>query len=240
MADLARRTLADQAYDELRRLIVTGTLRAGERVTERGLSVTLNVSATPIREALRRLEGEGLLERRGPRTLVIADSGPATLAQRIEVHAALRGLVARFAARYVTSQQIIDLEKILDESDDVWRLISSRGAEGLSVEPQLDRVGELTSRFNALVAESAGNPLLARLLQQAEVIDPGELAERTKLSMLMQLGPGIRRWRDDREVFEAIRAGDNEAAERIMVRHVRTALADVLGLNVDGFTDSAP
>src|SRR5690606_10141719 len=99
---------------------------------------------------------------------VVAVQGSATIAQRIEVRAALRGLVARFAARNATSDQLAEMESVLDESDDVWRLISSRRSEGLGVDAQLDRVSELTARFNSLVSAGANNPTLVRLLQQAE------------------------------------------------------------------------
>ncbi|GAA0198999.1 GntR family transcriptional regulator [Cytobacillus oceanisediminis] len=233
MSRLTKASLADQAYDELRRLISSGSLPAGERITERGLSGILNVSATPVREALKRLESEGLIERTGPRTLVVAVQGSATLTQRIEIRAAMRGVVARFAARNATLEQLAELERVLDESDDVWRLMSSRRADGLSVEAQFDKVGELTARFNALVAASANNPLLVRLLQQTEVVDPVELVQKTKASMTAQSEPGNKRWRDDREVFEAIRDGDEDTAERIMIKHVRAALTDVLGNDAD-------
>src|SRR5258708_12772549 len=62
-------SLAERAYRALREQIATGGLAAGERVTERGLALRLGVSPTPVREALRRLEQERLIERAGPRHL---------------------------------------------------------------------------------------------------------------------------------------------------------------------------
>jgi len=56
-------SLAEQAYRAIREGIATGLGRAGERATERGLAARLTVSATPVREALRRLEQEGVIER---------------------------------------------------------------------------------------------------------------------------------------------------------------------------------
>lgn len=228
MKKLTRASLADQAYDQLRHSIAAGSLQPGERITERGLASLLSVSATPVREALRRLEAEGLVERTGPRTLVIAFRGSASLAQRIEVRAALRGLVARFAARHATPEQLSEMAAVLDESDDVWRLMASRRAEGLDVETQLDRVGELTTRWNSLVSAAANSPTLVRLLAQAEVVEPEELRLKTKQRLSSQLNPGNWRWRDDRDIYEAIRARDEATAEQIMIRHVHSALTDVL------------
>lgn len=228
MTKLTRSSLGDQAYDQLRHSIAVGSLQPGERVTERGLASLLSVSATPVREALRRLETEGLVERTGPRTLVVAVRGSTSLAQRIEVRAALRGLVARFAARHATLDQLSEMAVVLDESDDVWRLMASRRAEGLDLDAQFDRVGELTARWNSLVSAAANSPTLVRLLAQAEVVEPEELRLKTKMRMSHQLNPGNWRWRDDRDMYEAIRAGDEETAEKIMIRHVHSALTDVL------------
>src|SRR3979411_2401868 len=68
--------LSDAAYHELRRMIVDGELGPGARLTERALAKLLQISPTPIREAIQRLEQEWLIERRGPRTVVVAGAKP--------------------------------------------------------------------------------------------------------------------------------------------------------------------
>src|SRR5580693_5108785 len=83
-------SLAEQAYRAIREGIATGLLRAGERVTERGLAARLNVSATPVREALRRLEQEGLIERVSARQLRVVDHSSDTLRELLLAGAALR------------------------------------------------------------------------------------------------------------------------------------------------------
>src|SRR5882724_4518428 len=72
-------SLAERAYRALREQIATGGLAPGERVTERGLAVRLGVSATPIREALRRLEQERLVDRVTARQLRIAEHSEQSL-----------------------------------------------------------------------------------------------------------------------------------------------------------------
>ena len=85
-------SLAEQAYRAIREGIATGLFRAGERVTERGLATKLNVSATPIREALRRLEQEGLIERVSARHLRVVDHSSGTLRELLLAGAALAGI----------------------------------------------------------------------------------------------------------------------------------------------------
>src|SRR6266699_4067851 len=95
-------SLAEQAYRAIREGIATGLFSAGERVTERGLATRLNVSATPVREALRRLEQEGLIERVSARELRVVDHSSQTLRELLLTGAALRALEARFATHKIT------------------------------------------------------------------------------------------------------------------------------------------
>ena len=71
-------TLADQAYDAIREAIISGELASQQKITERGLADLLAVSPTPVREALRRLEQDGLVQRTGPRTVQVADFDAGT------------------------------------------------------------------------------------------------------------------------------------------------------------------
>src|SRR5260370_1038726 len=91
-------SLAEQAYRAIREGIATGLFQAGERVTERGLATRLNVSATPVREALRRLEQEGLIARVSARQLRVVDHSSGTLRGHRLAGAALRALEAGIAA----------------------------------------------------------------------------------------------------------------------------------------------
>src|ERR1700747_1074350 len=90
-------SLAEQAYRVIREGIATGLFSAGERVTERGLAARLNVSPTPVREALRRLEQEGLIERVSARQLRVVDHSAGTLRELMLTVAALPALEARVA-----------------------------------------------------------------------------------------------------------------------------------------------
>lgn len=221
-------TMADRCYQAIGRAIASGELRAGERLTERGLAASLNVSATPIREAIKRLEREGLLERPAPRTLIVATMTPASLAHIIEARAAIRGVLARFAARNATQEQIDALRSLLDESDDLWRLIASRRADGLPIDDHLNRVADMADRFNRRLYACADNPLLVRLLDQTEAFNHREMRERTLRTMVDQQVPGNYRWKDDRAVVDAIAHRDEEEAERITIQHVRKAMTEVL------------
>src|SRR3984893_15707828 len=107
-------SLAEQAYRAIREGIATGLFEAGERVTERGLATRLSVSATPVREALRRLEQEGLIERVSARELRVVDHSSGTLRELLLTGAALRAMEARFATHKITEAALDRMVALVD------------------------------------------------------------------------------------------------------------------------------
>src|SRR6202047_890563 len=107
-------SLAEQAYRAIREGIATGLFSAGERVTERGLAARLNVSATPVREALRRVEQEGLIERVSARQLRVIDHSSDTLRELLLTGAVLRALEARFATHKITEAALDRMAALVD------------------------------------------------------------------------------------------------------------------------------
>src|SRR6202035_2419102 len=107
-------SLAEQAYRVIREGIATGLFSAGERVTERGLATRLNVSATPVREALRRLEQEGLIEPVSGRGLRVVDPSSGRLRELLLAGAALRAMEARFATSKITEAALDHMAALVE------------------------------------------------------------------------------------------------------------------------------
>src|SRR5882724_8942574 len=107
-------SLGSRAYQALRQQIAVGGLAPGERVTERGLAARLGVSATPIREALRRLEQERLIERSGPRAITIAAHPEATLRELMYAETVIRAAAARFATAKITDRTLDEMQSLVD------------------------------------------------------------------------------------------------------------------------------
>ncbi|PRY02495.1 GntR family transcriptional regulator [Allonocardiopsis opalescens] len=220
-------TLADRAYRAVRDAISTGELRPGEKVTERGLAQRLSVSPTPVREAIRRLEQDGLIERTGPRTVVVAAMEDTAIQQLAEAELALRGLVARFAAHHATAGQLDALDAILDDADDRLIVIKQRASEGRPVERHVSELFDTMQRFNDAVAACAGNPVLVRLLEQTRVFSREERRSRLLRRAAVDQRFGLDRYTSHRALVRALREGDAEAAERIAVADARGGLADL-------------
>ncbi|SFD18466.1 GntR family transcriptional regulator [Micromonospora sediminimaris] len=217
-------TLADQAYRQVRAAIAAGELTAGEKVTERGLAERLAISPTPVREALRRLESDGLIERIGPRTVLVAEIRDAAIDDLAEVEVGLRGLVARFAARHATADQLDALDEILDRADDLLILLKERRTQGMPTERHLNALLDTMVEFNETVNACAHNPVLVRMLDQSRVFTRPQRRELLLQRVAEDDTFGMERYTSHRALVRALRAGDSAAAERIAIADAQGGL----------------
>jgi DNA-binding GntR family transcriptional regulator len=214
-ADDTGGTRAELAYRAVRERIGSGALRPGQKITERGLAAELSVSPTPVREAIRRLEQDGLIERVGPRTVVVAEMHDRAIDDLAEVEVALRGLVARFAARHATPEQLDRLDAILDRADDQLIVLTTRYRQGEDVERHVTALLDLMQEFNDGVEACADNPVLVRLLEQSRVFSRPERKARILEEIAADGTFGLDRYGMHRALVRALRAGDAAEAERI-------------------------
>ncbi|WBB53491.1 GntR family transcriptional regulator [Verrucosispora sp. WMMD573] len=217
-------TLADQAYRQVRAAIAAGHLAAGAKVTERGLAERLAISPTPVREALRRLESDGLIERIGPRTVLVAEIRDAAIDDLAEVEVGLRGLVARFAARHATADQLDALDEILDRADDLLILLKERRAQRLPTERHLTALLDTMVEFNETVNACAHNPVLVRMLDQSRVFTRPQRRELLLQRVAEDDTFGMERYTSHRALVRALRTGDSAAAERIAIADAQGGL----------------
>ena len=169
------RSLRDRAHDDIREAILTGALRPGERIKERDVAAQMGISTTPVKEALRRLEQDGLVVSQPRRGAVV---GPLVLTppeEILEIRAHLEGLAARFAAERMTAA---DKQALSAELDDL---------ESLNRETEdSDTIASATNAFHHSIRDGAGSVFLDRFLDTLapfdrtirvrSTLDPGEAA----------------------------------------------------------------
>jgi DNA-binding GntR family transcriptional regulator len=220
-------SLADQAYQAIREGIATGTFAAGERVTERGLAGRLHVSATPVREALRRLEQDGLIERVSARELRVVEHSPESLHELLLTGAALRALEARFATPKLQEAALDRMAAIVD----------ALGAEPARTVVEYLR---LAREFDREIERAADNPTLRGLIQSVTFLGP-ERRARSVESMRFHPDVAARRIQGHREILAALRSRDPDAVEQTFRRHA-VAGVDLLLTDPDDETveDSRP
>ena len=208
-------SLAERAYRALREQIATGGLAPGARVTERGLGLQLGVSATPIREALRRLEQERLVERVAARQLSIVAHSDQALRELMYTEAVLRAAAARIATPKISDDTLDEMDAIVEELE--------RDPQTSDPEHQLS----LAMRFDALLHAAAGNQVITSLINTASIFG---WALRLRAVRAMHHTPevGLSRIREHREIVTALRARDAEKVETLMRRHLTTGIEYVL------------
>lgn len=217
-------TLADLAYRRVCNAIGSGELRPGQKITERGLAGELAMSPTPVREAIRRLEQHGLIARIGPRTAVVADIAERAVDDLAEVEVGLRGLVARFAARHATPEELDRLDAILDEADDLLIAAVSRHRAGEGVDRPVTALLDRMQEFNEAVDACAHNPVLVRLLEQSRVFSRPERRARLLERIAKNDRFGLDRYASHRAFVRALRAGDSALAEQLATQDAQGGL----------------
>jgi DNA-binding GntR family transcriptional regulator len=203
-------SLAEQAYRAIREGIATGLFRAGERVTERGLAASLNVSATPVREALRRLEQEGLIERVSARQLRVVDHSSGTLRELLLAGAVLRALEARFATHKIT-------EAALDRMADIVEAQATE--QGMDIQERL----RIARDFDMEIERAADNPTLRTMIQSLSIIGQ-ERRARSVESLLLHPVVGLRRIQDHRDLLAAFRKRNPDLVEQVFRRHATAGI----------------
>ena len=199
-------SLAEKAYVAIRRLIVTLELGPGSVINERELVERLGIGRTPVREALRRLAQEGLVEVYPRRGMFVTDVDVRKLALVSEVRAALEPEAARLAAERATDAERAELKELLDELD-------AAGADGSALDG--GALMALDERIHRAVYRCARNDLLATTLEQYYV-----LALRIwtiALDRQHELNDAVQ---GHRALLEAIHDGDGERAAATMRAHV--------------------
>ncbi len=146
----ANATLASRIAEQLKRQIITGQLRPGQKLVEKDLAAACQVSRTPLREALGRLVNEGLAVSVSYRGIFVRKVGREQLRETYELRIAIEGLAALLAADRATPAHHAALTALLAAMD-------AQNADDDASELKL-----LNERFHRLIAEAAGNTLLPR------------------------------------------------------------------------------
>lgn len=215
MDALRRPTLADQAYEELQDKIVSGQFSAGQRLMADQLAESLSISQTPVKEALVRLEQEGLVEvasRRAStvRRFTLADIGEIYEARLLlELHAATSGL----EKGAVTPQFVDRLTRIFHEQ---MACVERRSQDGLAAAIDLDR------GFHELIVGLGANRLMSnwhRVVQRQ--------MQTVRNYSLHQYDLGRAR-REHGAIVAAFAAGKREAIVEALIAHLTASRDEIL------------
>jgi DNA-binding GntR family transcriptional regulator len=202
------RPRVDQATSLLQRAIFTGDLTPGDKLSEPELAVRFGVGRGSIREALHRLEGMRLVERRPRQGARVADVGRDELIELYDVREALEGMACRLAADAMSDEEVERTRDLLDEHE---RRADVRADTGYFQE-------EGPADFHFRLVEGAHNAELAAMIDH--------VSHRVRMfrfrSSHLEHRPQ-RALKEHHAILDAIEARDGELAELLIRRHIRAA-----------------
>jgi DNA-binding GntR family transcriptional regulator len=219
-----KRSKAEELYEFLRTAILDGILEPNERVVEENIAVMASVSRTPVREAIRRLEVDNLLQDTG-RGLVIGSVSPDELAELCAVREVLEGMASRLAATARSEIDVLNLQNILHDYQQATE------------EQDVQQLVALNHAFHETIWQAARNRYLFH-----ELVILREKIERLQKTTLHEPVRQREALAQHKAVLEAIISQDGDKAERLARQHFREAMAIRLKMerNAGKVADSTP
>lgn len=198
--------LRDVVFENLRTAILDGNLKAGQRLMEVQLAEQLGVSRTPIREAIRKLELEGLVVMLPRKGAYVANMSFKDLIDVLEIRASLEGLAASLASERRRDEDIVELERVAKEFEKSVR------------ETNIDDVLKKDVEFHEKIFIMANNKKLYQLITSL-----WEQVHRFRVTYVSNYEASLSLVDEHNRILEAIKEGDSELAKKYATEHIELA-----------------
>ncbi|MGB3413651.1 MAG: GntR family transcriptional regulator [Microbacteriaceae bacterium] len=196
-----RATGQSSAYQTLRAQIIAGELAPGSRITEDELASSLGLSRTPVREALRQLKAEALVQQLANGNTIVTEINKESAAQIGLLRSRIEGALVREACGRLSAENLSELERLVTLS---FRLFDDDG-----------EVMRLGKDFHQIIHRASGNIWGQTMLHQIN----GHVDRLRSLSTV-QRGRGMAASREHEAIYLALKAEDADTAERLMQEHI--------------------
>ena len=222
----------EAAYEFIERKILSGALKPGDRLSERGLALEIGLSRTPLREALQSFLTEGILVRQDDGTLQMKQSSSEEIIEVYEARLAIESKQAELAADRITASQ---LEFMAECCRKHRRLIEK--IESGAIQPEdyslcsYVAMSEVEQPFHNTIGDAAGNRLLVRMTRQLRLLTRSWIPLSTVRCLGRELSTADYRriHAEHEEIINALKAHDAQAARQAAAWHVENALSILKG-----------
>lgn len=202
--------LRDRVFNNLRDDILSGKYKVNEELKEVALGKSLGVSRTPVREALRQLELEGLVTIIPNKGAYVKGITQEDIHDIFVIRTYLEGLCAKWACRYAT-------EEVLDSLDEIICL-----AEFNATRERYEQMAELDSKFHETLYSACGSKMLRHILR-----DFHQYVESVRKQTLSRSERACAAIEEHKAILEAIKNRDEELAERLSTEHIKATMANL-------------
>ncbi len=208
--------MADLAYGRIRGYVLGGEVSPGARLGQVELAERFGISRTPVREALRRLAGEGLVDFHSNRGFRVADLGLDAVLRRMEVRSLVEPGIARLAAGRRTEEDLRRLEEAIASEEAARDGVAAHDA---------------SRDFHLALARASGNEELARVLNSLWLVEVGRRLLSRRTADPNWLHDDVT---EHREILAAVSEGRASDAEHLMADHICRAVHHWEPLGPDG------
>lgn len=206
-----RVSLGEHVFENLKQAIISGDVPNGERLVENRIAESLNISRTPVREALHKLEKEGLLTKRRRGGFIVSGFDRESIEETFGIRSALESYAARLAAEKHRKGDLKKLEKKIEEFQ-----------SGLALS-RLNILPEINTEFHDLLYALSQSPKLIRMIN--ELRDP---IYRFRRIILLREDLAEESNADHKRMLEQIRNRDADGVEQLVRKHILRGKAAVL------------
>ena len=197
-------SLGDMVYRQIKDSIVNGELLPGDRLMELKLADQMGVSRTPVRDAIKRLEKEGMVETEKDRGAKVAPINYKDVSDATEMRVAIGTMCARMAASNIKSEDI----KRMNDANERFHIASQNGdIRGLSL---------ADNAFHRCISDAADSKILDDLIDVLE-----QKILRYKFEYLRQADDYDEIYNEHRLIAETLAEGNSEKAQELIASHVR-------------------
>lgn len=189
-----RLLLRERAYAQIADAIVSGQLEPGEKLNDQELAAWLGISRTPVREALARLEQQGLVSALPGRSTTVSAIDPVTVRESVQVVAALHETATRVAAANLSADDFATMRKA--NTDFAHALSQSDATAALKADDE----------FHSVIVKAAGNTTLSNMLEQ--LMPTLRRAEHSRFGSIL----GQESADQHSQIIGALERGDADAA----------------------------
>ncbi|HHW01400.1 MAG TPA: GntR family transcriptional regulator [Thermoanaerobacterales bacterium] len=200
------KTVRDAVFERLRKAILNGYFKPGERLVESQIAEEMGVSRTPVREAIRRLEIEKLVVNLPRKGVMVAPINESQVKEIFNIRGALEGLAVKLAIDNIDSKTLRQMEEILQEMDQAIK------------KGDLDKEVECNTRFHDCILNASKSPKLSELLRNIH-----DQIQRFRHKSLSVEGRPQIALSEHNDILQAIKEKDKSKAEQLIKNHIENA-----------------
>jgi len=203
--------LSKKVYRILKKEIIKGSFKPGNKILEFAIAQQMGVSRTPVREAIRQLAAEGFVALNPNQGVVVKSVSAENIREILQIHSVLEGLAARLACEVINKEGLKELENYLNEMENLQKTGDSIA------------YSEVDLKFHDTIDNYCQN---SRLIKMRKNI--ADQAKRFRISSLRISKRLKESYKEHQKILEAFKAKDAKKADSLSQKHIQNALKNIL------------